>query len=341
MPPSAIVFKAFAVGSLAQSEGCRFGGGRGLARILVTGAAGFVGRALCRGLAGRGHSVIGLTRATAPPSAGIELRAFGEIGPRTDWSEVLTAIDVVVHLATRAHRRLIDQAPQIDEAEAAAGLARAAAAAGVKRFVHMSSIRAIGEATAPGAPFRPDTPPQPRDKYGRAKLAIERALLKAARECGPELVILRPPLVYGPGVKANFRALIGLAGSGLPLPFAGVDNRRSLIFLDNFVDLTASACIHPSAAGRILLARDAVDLATPDLLRALAAGLDRRIRLFAVPPTVFAALRALPPLGPLVARLTLSLQVDDSTTRRVLGWASPVAPEPALMATARTFRRSK
>jgi nucleoside-diphosphate-sugar epimerase len=296
----------------------------------VTGAAGFIGAALCRGLAARGHDVLGITRGSAQAIPGIEVRPIGDIGPQTDWSSHLTAADIVIHLADRG-------APEAAR-QAAAALACAAAASRVRRLVYMSSIRAMGAVTAPGAAFRPDDPPLPRDAYGRAKLANESSLLAAAQKTGLELVILRPPLVYGPNVKANFRALIRLAASGLPLPFAGIDNRRSLIFIDNLVDIGARAAIDPSAAGRVLLLRDTVDLSTQELVCRLAAGLGRRARLFAVPEAAFATLRPIPALGPLVSRLTLSLQVDDSATRALLDWAPPVPTETGLANTARAFR---
>jgi nucleoside-diphosphate-sugar epimerase len=307
-----------------------------LAQIVVTGAAGFIGRALCRGLVERGHRVRGLTRSPADPIPGVELRPVGEIGPQTAWPEHLAAVDAVIHLATAAHRPAPGTAPR-REAEAAAALARAAAARGVRRLVLMSSIRAMGEATRPGAPFSPADPPLPGEPYGAAKLAIERAVLSAARETGLELVVLRPPFVYGPAVKANFRALMRLVASGLPLPFAGLDNRRSLIFLDNLVDVTSLGALHSAAAGNVLLVRDAVDLSTPELIRELAAGLGRPVRLFTLPEAGFAALRRLPVLGPLVARLTLSLQLDDRATRRLLDWRPPVSSEAGLAATARDF----
>jgi nucleoside-diphosphate-sugar epimerase len=309
-----------------------------VARILVTGAAGFIGRALCGGLSEQGHQIVGLTRNPAAPIPGVALHPIGEIGPRTDWSGHLDRIEIVVHLANRAHRQVQDTAVA-DEAEAAAALARAAARAGVWRFLYMSSIRAMGDATPPGAPFRSTDPPAPRDAYGRGKLATERALRTVAQETGLELVVLRPPLVYGPGVKGNFRALLRLAASGLPLPFAGIDNRRSLIFLDNIVDLAACACLHPDAAGCTLLGRDAVDLSLAEVIAALAAALGCPVRLFSAPQPAFAAFRHLPMLGPLIARLTLSLQVDDRETRAALDWRAPVSPEIGLAATARAFRQ--
>jgi UDP-4-keto-D-QuiNAc 4-reductase len=333
------LFNAFPGRSLAQSRGPGGGGSR-LAQILVTGAAGFIGRALCRGLLERGHGVRGLTRGPADPIPGVEFRPVGEIGPQTVWPEHLAAVDTVIHLATRAHRPAAGMIAQ-REAEAAAALARAARALGIGRFVLMSSIRTMGEATRPAAPFRPEDPPLPSDPYGAAKLAIERAVLSAAGETGLDLVILRPPLVYGPAVKANFRALMRLVASGVPLPFARIDNRRSLIFLDNLVDVTTLAAVHPAAAGKVLLVRDAVDLSTPELICELAAGLGRPVRLFALPEAGFAALRRLPALGPLIARLTLSLQVDDDATRRLFDWTPPVSPETGLAATARDFRDTR
>jgi nucleoside-diphosphate-sugar epimerase len=309
-----------------------------LARILVTGAAGFIGRALCVGLVERGHTVHGRSRRSAEPTPGIELRPIGDVDPTTDWSRHLDRIDIVVHLANRAHRSGRGAADH-NETESARVLAHSAAKAGVRRLIHMSSLRAMGEATLPGAPLRATDPPRPRDPYGRGKLAIERALLAAARESrGIEIVILRPPLVYGPGVKANFRALMRLVASGLPLPLAGIDNRRSLIFIDNLVDLVGRACLHPGAAGRVLLARDAADLSTPELIRLLATGLGRPARLFSIPRSALAVLHRLPKLGPLLSRLTLSLEVDDAETRAALDWRPPVSPEIGLAATAAAFR---
>lgn len=306
-----------------------------MARILVTGAAGFIGAGLCPVLAERGHQVVaGLRRAGAAP-AGAEPLVLGEIGPPTDWTRALSGVDIIVHLAQRAHAGP-DAKLLAAEPEATAALAHAAAAAGVKRLVLLSSIKAMGEATPAGRPFRADHEPHPEDAYGRAKLTSERA---AAGVSGVELVVIRPPLVYGPGVKANFAALIRLAGSGLPLPFAAVDNRRSLIARDNLVDLIGLAATHPAAAGQILLARDGFDLSTPQLIQALAAGLGRKARLFAVPDVLLTMLRALPGIGPKLVPLTLSLQVDDLPTRALLGWKPPVGVADALRATARTFAK--
>jgi nucleoside-diphosphate-sugar epimerase len=312
----------------------------GVARILVSGAGGFIGRALCPGLAARGHRVIAGLRGGAapgtPPVVGVEPRVLGEVAPGRDWAGMLAGVDIVVHLAQQAHRPVAG-VTLAGEPQAAAALARGAAQAGVRRLLYMSSIKAMGDETAPGARFCTGDTPRPGDAYGRAKLATERALARIAAKTGLELVILRPPLVYGPGVGGNFRALMRLAGSSLPLPFAALDNRRSLISLDNLVDLAAAAALHPDAAGRVFLAADGADLSTPALIRILARGQGRAARLFGLPDPVFAALRRLPGLGPAVSRLTLSLRIDDGATRDVLGWTPRVAAEAGLIATARAF----
>ena len=307
-----------------------------MARILVTGAAGFIGSALCRGLAERGHRPIAGLRHPSPPSSTAEGLLLGDIMPDRDWSRALrgVGIDIIVHLAQRAHRAA-DPAALAPEPAAAAALARAARRSGARRFVYLSSVKAMGETTAPGRPFRSNDPASPVDAYGRAKLASEQALSEAAAATGLELVILRAPLVYGPGAGGNFRALARLAGSGLPLPFAAINNRRSLIAVDNLVDLVATAALHPAAAGRVLLAADDEDLSIPRLIGLLAQGQGCRARLFALPDPVFAVLRRIPGLGPLIAPLTLSLQVDDAATRRLLGWSPPVGAEAALLAAAR------
>ncbi len=199
----------------------------------------------------------------------------------------------------------------------------------------------MGGATAPGRPFQAGDEPRPENPYGRSKLATEQALAEAARDTGIELAIIRPPLVYGPGVRANFHALLRLVARGLPLPFAAVDNRRSLVFVENLVDLLASAAIHPAAAGQSLLCADGTDFSTPQLIRALAAALGRPARLFPVPSALFAVGRKLPVIGSPVGSLTSSLQVDDSATRALLGWAPPVGAAEGLAMTARGFAASR
>jgi len=311
-----------------------------VARILVTGAAGFIGRVLCHGLAERGHRPIAGLRSPTPPPSTAEGLLLGDITPDRDWSRALRGarIDIVVHLAQRAHSTA-DPAALAPEPAAAAALARAAARAGARRFVYLSSITAMGATTAPGRPVRAGDEPRPESPYGRSKLATEKALTAAARDTGIELAIIRPPLVYGPGVRANFRALLRLVASGVPLPFAAIDNRRSFIHADNLTDLIALSALHPAAPGQVLLASDGLDLSTPALIRLLAGGFGRVARLFPVPQPTFALLRRLPGVGPRLAPLVLSLQVDDSATRAALGWTPPVAAAEGLAMTARAFTR--
>ncbi len=304
-------------------------------RFLVTGAAGFIGKALCRGLCERGHSVLGIVATPQPRSREIEWCALGRISPQTLWPPHLEGIDCVIHLAARAHRRA--GAAIGDEPETAAVLYRAAAKAGVKRFIGMSSVRAMGDETPPDLPFRAGDAPSPAEGYGRTKLMSERALEKAARESGSELFILRPPLVYGPGAKGNFRALLRLLAKGLPLPFAGIENRRSLVYLENLVDLTIAAATLPKAAGGVFLVCDGEDFSTPELVRILAEGLGRPARLFPSPPFAFALGRRCPFIGPRLKPLISSLTVDDEATRAFFGWRPPVAAREGLLATARAF----
>ncbi len=311
-----------------------------MARILVTGAAGFIGNALCRALARRGDEVRGVTRTAVKRCDGVALTAIGAISAETNWRPYLAGIDIVVHLATSAHRPVSVAAGKV-EAAAAAALARAAARAGVTRLVHMSSIRAMGETTPTATAFHAADPPRPRDAYGCAKLAIEQAVAAAAAESGLDLVMLRPPLVYGPGVKGNFRRLIAAAAGGWPLPIARLNTRRSLIYRDNLVELVALACIHPGASGRILLARDAVDLSLAEIVEALAEGFGRRARLFGAPPLLLSALARLPRLGADLRRLMAPLRVDDGETRALLGWSPAIAPEVGLATTARAFAEAR
>lgn len=287
-----------------------------------------------------GHMVRGLTRTGAKPIAGVEWQAVGTIGPHTLWTRELEGIDVVVHLATSAHRPISPGVAR-DEPKTAAALLRAAAAAGVGRFVQLSSIRAMGERSQPRCRFRFDDPAAPTDSYGHAKLAIERSVAAAARASGVDLVILRPPLVYGPGVKGNFGALIRIAASGIPLPLGALYHRRSLIYLDNLIDLVVLACTHPAARRRIFLARDRYDLSIPEVLRGLERGLRNRVRLFPVVPGVLSPFCLVPGIGPWLRRLTSPLLVDDSATRQALGWQPSILPEIGLAITARAYARSR
>lgn len=308
---------------------------RGAGAILVTGGGGFIGRALVERLAARGAPVRAALRrpAALPPS--VDARVLGELDAATDWPALLGGARAVVHLASRAHAPVADAQRFIEsEAATASALARAAAAAGVARLVLMSSIKVLGEAT-PDLPFRAHQQPAPADVYGLAKWRIEEAMRAAA---GAALCILRPPLVYGPGVKANFRALIRLVDSGLPLPFAGIDNRRSLVFLDNLVDLLELALDHPAASGEVFLLRDDEEVSTPELVRRIARALGRPARLVPCPPVLLRLAASLAGRRGAAERLIRSLRVDDLATRRRLGWRPRVSLDEGLAQTCRWYR---
>jgi nucleoside-diphosphate-sugar epimerase len=305
------------------------------APIVVTGAAGFIGRALVERLARRGAAVVALVRQPLDLGPGITVRAIGDISPATDWSGYVAGARALVHLAGRAHAAVEDEQEMIEsEAATAAALARSAVGASLERIVLMSSIKVLGEATV-DLPMRAHRPPSPEDVYGLAKWRSEEAMRSVA---GERLTILRPPLVYGPGVKANFRALIRLVDSGLPLPFDGIDNRRSLVFLDNLVDLIEVALSHPAAAGETFLLRDDTDVSTPQLVRRIAAALGRKARLFSVPPPLLQFVAAAVGRGAAAERLIGSLRVDDLATRERLGWRPQVGLDDALAATCRWYR---
>jgi nucleoside-diphosphate-sugar epimerase len=269
-----------------------------------------------------------------PPETEIEYRALGELAPGAEWREALRGTEIVIHLAQRAHRSATADVLATEPVVLAA-LAREAAEAGIRRFIYLSSIKAMGDATPPGRPFRAGDAPNPEDAYGRAKLASEQVLRKTADETGLQWTILRPPLVYGPGVGANFRALVRLSASRLPLPFAAIDNRRSFVAVDNLVDLIGAAATHPAAVGRVLLISDGRDFSTPELVRILAAAQGRPARLFPLSPALVSAGAHLPGIGPALRRLISSLQVDDTATRDALDWLPPVAAETALASAVR------
>ena len=259
------------------------------ARVLVTGANGFVGRALCGALIGR-CQVRGAVRR---PGEGCSLDGAelvpGSLSADFDWTDALVGVSVVVHCAARVHVMNEESADPLAEfrrvnVDGTLRLARQAAAAGVRRFVFLSSIKVNGEQTQPGEPFTADQQPNPGDPYGVSKMEAEEGLRALARETGMEVVIIRPPLVYGPGVKANFLAMMRWLKRGIPLPLAAVTgNRRSLVALDNLVDLIVTCLDHPAAANQTFLVSDGESLSTAALLRRMGEALGRPARLIPVP----------------------------------------------------------
>jgi nucleoside-diphosphate-sugar epimerase len=312
------------------------------APIVVTGGAGFVGRALCARLAAAGASVTAVTRRPETLAAGVGVRAVGDITAATEWAPLLAGARAVVHLASRAHAPAAGDALGWIEGEAAAAraLAQAAGRAGVERLIFLSSVKVLGERTD-GAAFRADRHPAPEDVYGLAKWRIEEAMRAITASGGPALTIIRPPLVYGPGVKANFRALLRLVDSGLPLPFAGIANRRSLVFLDNLIDLLEIALDHPAARGGTFLLRDAEEVSTPELIRRIAEALGRPARLVSCPPTLLRLTARMLGRAEAADRLLDSLRIDDTATRARLGWRPRVTLEDGLAATARWYREAR
>ncbi len=306
-------------------------------RILVTGANGFVGRALCATLGARGVAYTGAVRRDPGPHQ----VAIGDMDAGTDWRAALAGCSCVVHLAARVH--VMDDgaadplaAFRAVNVDATLALARQAVAAGVRRFVFVSSIKVNGEATQ-ATPFRADQAPAPQDPYGVSKWEAEQALTALGRDTGLEIVIVRPPLVYGPGVRANFLRLMQLARKGVPLPLASVDNRRSMVAVDNLADLLALCCRHPAAAGQVLLAADGRDLSVAELLRLLAGAMGKRAPLFPMPVGLMRAGAALLGKGAVADRLLGSLQVDAGPTRALLSWQAPLTVEQGIARTVAHF----
>lgn len=307
--------------------------GPNLTSVLVTGANGFVGRGLCAQLITTGHAVKPVVRSKAGlPSEAV----VGDIGSTTDWHRALEGCNAIVHLAARVHKMrdaVHDQLALYREAntDATLNLARQAAEARVQRFVYVSTIKVNGEGR--DAPYRETDAPTPEDAYALSKWEAEQGLHKIAQETGLEVVILRPPLVYGPGVKANFQRLIQAVARGWPLPLGAVRNRRSLLYLGNFVDAIRLCVEHPGAAGQTFLLDDGEPVSTPDVVLALARAMNRPARLLAVPVGVLQFAGTLLGKRAEVARLTGSLYVDSSAIRSRLGWKPPFSMEEGLAAT--------
>lgn len=312
--------------------------------ILVTGANGFVGRELCRQLGQVGVHARASLRTPADSASGVETVVTGDLSAHTDWTHALTGVDAVVHLAARVHvmhegRHDPLAAFRRVNVDGTRQLAQQAVKAGVQRFVYASSIKVNGESTT-GTPFRADDAPQPGDAYAQSKLEAELALQEIARGTGMEIVIVRPPLVYGPGVKGNFLSMMRVLQRGVPLPLASCANRRSFVGLTNLVDLLVQCVLHPAAANETFLAADGEDLSTPELLRRLARALGRKARLLPFPPTMLRVAASIAGRPGFYERLCGSLLVDASKTRELLGWRPPSTVDEELARTAHWFLAS-
>jgi lipopolysaccharide/colanic/teichoic acid biosynthesis glycosyltransferase/nucleoside-diphosphate-sugar epimerase len=307
-------------------------------KILVTGASGFVGRALCAEAIRRALPVRAAVRescAWIPP--GCECARIDGLSAETDWSGALRGVSTVIHLAARVHVMREDAADPLAAFRAvnAAGterLARQAVECGVKRLVFVASVKVVGEATSGEAKFSESDPPMPRDAYGISKWEAEQALWKIARHSALEGVVVRPPLVYGAGVKGNFAALVAALRWRWPLPFASVDNARSLIYVGNLVDALLLCAEHPAAAGRTYLVCDGEDLSTPGLLRRLGKAMGKPPRLWPCPPGLLRTMASAVGQGIRIDRLLGSLRVDAARIRRELGWSPPYSVDEGLAA---------
>ena len=294
--------------------------------ILITGASGFVGSALCNALADRGCPVRRAVRNCGMTLAkNSDIAVVGEIDGRTQWDKTLIGVDCVIHLAARTH--MVEAADEMTLAlyrrinvDGTQHLAESASRCGVRRIVFLSSIKVNGEFTDGGAPFTEHDLPRPQDAYGITKWEAEQALRRVAADHGLEVIILRPPLVYGPGVKGNMLRLMRLIKHGAPLPFASIRNQRSLIYVGNLVQAILLCTCVPVVGAHTYLVSDGEDVSTPELAERLGNALGIAARLFPVPKSVLALVGKLVRREHEIARLTNSLQINSMKIRTELGW---------------------
>jgi nucleoside-diphosphate-sugar epimerase len=303
--------------------------------ILVTGANGFVGQSLCAELHNQGSTVLAVVRSA---DVQIERAIVGSIDSETNWS-VLRNVDIVVHLAARVHvmnDTAVDPLTEFRKVnvDGTLHLALQAAKAGVKRFIFISSVKVNGEHTEIGKPFSEENAPNPQDAYGVSKFEAEQGLLLIAQQTGMEVVIIRPPLVYGAGVKANFASMMRAVRRGIPLPLGAIHNKRSFVYVENLVSLIVTCIDHPAAANQVFLVSDGCDLSTTELLRECAGALGVKARLLPVPQSLLEACAAMLGKRDVAQRLCGNLQVDITKVRTLLGWVPPVSVADGLKATA-------
>lgn len=309
--------------------------------VLVTGANGFIGRAFCQSLVSRGERVLSVVRrAGGEVISGQPSLVVGEIDANTAWSMVLSDVRVVVHLASRVHLMQETSSDSLSayrqvNTEGTLNLARQAAIAGVRRFIFVSTVKVNGEGKC-GIYSEADAP-CPTDPYAISKWEAELGLRDVAASTGMEVVIVRPPLVYGPGVKANFLSMMQWLNRGLPLPFGAIHNRRSLVALDNLLDMLITCVDHPAAANQVFFVSDGDDLSTPELLMRMATALGKRVYLIHFSERMLKAGATLLGKRDLSQRLCGSLQVDIAKAKNLLGWSPPVGVNEGLQVTAKHF----
>lgn len=314
--------------------------------VLVTGANGFVGRHLCQALAEEGHKITGFVRSDANVShlnaiPNLTLVAVDNYDNTAEYEKSMRGVDVVVHLAARVHvlhDTAADSLAEFRRVNVANTkmVATTAAAAGVRRCIYVSSIKVNGETTG-GRSFEPDDQPGFSDPYGQSKWEAEEVLREISISSGMEWSIVRPPLIYGPGVRGNFLSLMYLLRRGLPLPLGAVKNRRSLVSIFNFVDLLKTMLAHPHAAGQRFLVKDNEDVSTSDLIRHIGEGMNCRVRLVPVPTNLLVATGRLIRCEELMTRLCSSLVVSAEKTRRELDWIAPMSLATGILRTCEWF----
>lgn len=311
--------------------------------VFLTGGTGFVGRRLLTRLLNGNQLVTAAVRQAAPE---IDQRAkqaiVKDLTAETDWQSALAGQNIVIHSAARVHVMNDQSADPLAEfrrvnVDGTLNLARQAAAAGVKRFIFISSIKVNGEGTALGQPYTAFDTPAPQDPYGISKMEAELGLRELARQTGMGVVIIRPVLVYGPGVKANFRSMMSWLSKGVPLPLGAIHNKRSLVSLDNLADLIVTCIDHPAAANQTFLVSDGEDLSTTEMLHRMAQALGKTARLVPVPAGLLESGAALLGKRAVAQRLCSSLQVDISHTRDALSWTPPVSVDDGFRTTASVF----
>ncbi|MFZ6655687.1 UDP-glucose 4-epimerase family protein [Undibacterium sp. TJN19] len=311
--------------------------------ILLTGASGFVGQAIARACLADGVSLICPSRKPLNWQAdNMQNILVGDLAPDTDWSASLQNTDIVIHCAARVHvmhETASDPLQQFRQVnvEASLNLARQAAVAGIKQFIYISSVKVNGEATGPGHPFTAADIAKPQDAYGVSKHEAEQALLAFGRQSGMAITIIRPPLVYGPGVKANFLSMMRGVKRGFPLPLASIRNQRSFVYLENLVSLVLHCRLRQAAYQQVFLASDGRDLSTPQLLRLCGAALGVRAHLLPFPVSLLNLAARIAGRQSVADRLCQSLQVDIQKTRDMLEWSPPFTVEQGLQATAATL----
>ena len=303
-----------------------------LTKIGITGASGFVGRALTNRLRGDGYELLDLGRRNTVD--GSDFCQF-DIRDQFDVTNHLYGTDVVVHCAARAHVMKEQSERSLSaylkyNTEATLRLAEQAASAGVSRFIYLSSVKALGESTTGLKPYRYDSELGPEDAYGTSKAYAERGLLEIAKTSGMEVTIIRPPLVYGPGVKANFAAMLRLAHKNVPLPLASIKNQRSLVAIDNLVDLIVTCTTHKKAGNGTFMVSDGRDVTTPELLSAMTRAYGKSPRMIKFPPKILRLLATALGKRAIAERLLGSLAVDIEHTRLTLNWEPKVSLDDAL-----------